>query len=104
MKIKVKEFDPEKALIFADDEKRPWFFTCAMVGTCAPVFDYCWDNYEVAKKLTQAGVIDEACLEDSEASQMFVYFKTREGGEEFIRRLNDYIKEKFKRLKEANDF
>lgn len=70
------------------------FFTCAMVSTCAPLFDTCEDNYDVEAKLIAAEVIDSTCEADSEFCGLWVSFRTAVHAALFIERLNDYLVEK----------
>lgn len=67
-------------------------FTCAMVSTCAPLFDNCQDNYAVEDELIEAGVLDNSCTPDSESCQFFCNFEDQRGADLFIARLNDYLK------------
>jgi hypothetical protein len=77
------------------DEENPFTFTCAMVSTCAPLFDRIGtntdpDNHDVEKLLLAKKVIRGGAT-DSESCQLFVYFKTRKAGEAFIDRLNQFL-------------
>ena len=78
-----------------------WLFTCSMVSQCSPLFDSCWDNHDVARRLKKAGVIDDSCEEDGEASQMFVNFKSEKDGLAFLDRLNKYLVKKTEIVREA---
>lgn len=68
-----------------------WTFTASMITTCAPYFDHCGHNYDVEDELVAAGVITKANKCDTESCQMFVYFRNKESGLRFIKRLNDYL-------------
>jgi len=51
------------------------------------------DNYEVEDRLIKAGVVRaDQC--DSESCEFVAYFDSREEGEQFISRLNQYIQDK----------
>ena len=81
-----------------------FFFTGAMVSSCAPLFDDCYDNYDVVAKLRKAEVIDDTCEEDSESCQMWVIFRTWSDATKFVERLNAYLLKKQELLKTAEAF
>lgn len=73
-----------------------FWFEAAMISTCRPVFDRFDSNYEVEGALLEAGVIQpehgDQC--DSETCALVVNFSSREQGEKFIDRLNEYLANK----------
>jgi hypothetical protein len=80
-----------------------YMFTAAMISACDPLFDSCYSNYEVEDKLQEAGVIKTDT--DSESCQMFIYFSTRSVGENFIDRLNEYLRNRAEKYNEyAEEF
>ena len=98
-------FDPDLDIeTSTDNGKGSFWFTCAMVSTCAPLFDDCDDNYEVRAKLEAAGVINEEVEDDSESCQLWEYFQTQEAGARFVARLNSYLAEKARKVGEAARF
>lgn len=76
-------------------ELRPgaYWFECAMVTTCRPLFPHDWSNYEVEDDLRSHGVIAD-CETDTETSALVVNFTSREEGEAFIARLNLYLQQR----------
>ena len=104
MKITPKQFSIEDVRYSPDiNAHLPYWFTCAMVSTCTPLFDECEDNHAVADKLKAAKVI-RGGAEDSEACQFFVYFKTKASARAFINRLNTYLNKKTELLEKASSF
>ena len=81
------------------DYETPYFFTCAMISTCQPIFPDDWDNYKVQAELKRAKVI-RGGKATSESSQMFVEFRTRKQGEKFIDRLNAYLQKKAEAIRD----
>ena len=80
-----------------------WMFTASMISACEPLFGSCRSNYEVEEKLREAGVIKTDT--DSESSEMFVFFSTRSVGENFIDRLNEYLRQRAEKYNEyAEEF
>ncbi len=77
----------------------PHFFECSMISYCSPHFDDCNTNHEVADILTNAGVISSNDEEDAETCSLVVNFKSRQDGENFIDRLNNYLQDKSNQLK-----
>jgi len=77
------------------NEEWPYTFTAAMVDSCRPIFDWCESNYEVEELLRKKKIIrtGKGCMTDSESCQMFVYFKRKDGVNNFIKRLNKYLLE-----------
>jgi hypothetical protein len=71
-----------------------WWFECAMVSTCAPLFDGCDSNYEVEQELKTAGVIEEGDQTDSESCALVVNFDEFHKAENFLGRLNQYLEQK----------
>jgi hypothetical protein len=89
------ESDVEKS------EYTGWTFNCSMVSTCEPLFNDCEDNYEVREKLIDAKVITDACEDDTESCEMWLYFKSKSTAVNFIGRLNTYLEKKEQLLSEA---
>ena len=90
---KVPQFD-ESDLSSMDNWKtgRPyWYFTAAMVSTCAPLFDGLDSNHEVEDLLRKKKVIRKNNTTDSEYCQFFIYFSSVKSGMAFIERLNEYL-------------
>jgi len=71
--------------------KHRYYFTCAMISTCKPLLDRLDDNYAVEKVLREHKVIRGGST-DTESSQLWVYFGTRQAGEAFIDRLNAFLR------------
>lgn len=69
-----------------------YWFGVAMISSCKPVFDKCFDNYQVEDALREAGVILPETETDTESCCLVVLFPTRKAGEAFIDRLNTYLK------------
>jgi len=78
------------------NDEWPFTFTAAMVETCQPIFNGCESNYEVEDILKKAKVIrtGKGCMTDSESCQFFIYFKRKDGANNFFKRLNKYLLER----------
>ena len=98
------EFDYEDIEEGYNVENEQWFFTAAMVSTCEPLLNDCYDNYDVARRLKKAGVIDSTVEDDTESCQLWGYFNSKAEGEGFVDRLNAYLKKKAAVLEEAAAF
>ena len=85
-------------------ENEQWFFSTAMVSSCEPLLNDCYDNYDVRDRLKKAGVIDSTVEDDTESCQLWCYFKSKADGEGFVDRLNAYLKKKAAVLEEAAAF
>ena len=74
-------------------QKKIWYFGCAMISTCSPAFDHLEDNYEVYEELSTAGVIHHrnTCME-AESCELYGDFFSQKAANNFIDRLNDYLK------------
>lgn len=72
---------------------QPWF-DCAMISTCRPIFDACFDNHDVEQVLRKAGVIGRHDQTDTESCALVVNFRTVSEGHAFVRRLNRYLARK----------
>jgi len=81
-----------------------WSFCSAMVGLCRPIFDECFGNCEVEDVLRKAKVIRANNKTDSETCQMWVYFSKKESGEKFIERLNKYIDQRARKIREGDRY
>lgn len=101
---KIKQFDDGNIYDLGpgNDGCRYWF-ECAMISTCEPLFDNCGSNYEVEEKLRKAGVLRNLDT-DTESCALIVNFKTMRSARAFITRLNKYLREKAEVMKLANDF
>jgi len=95
-----KQFELE----YEKDGSGSWTFDCAMISTCRPAFDYCHSNYDVEDKLRKAGVIRKNTRTDSESCALVVCFSSEKAYGNFIGRLNKYLREKERKLKEAREF
>jgi hypothetical protein len=82
-------------------EPAQFWFECAMIGTCKPLFDNCANNYEVEEKLRKAGVITTDT--DSESCALVVLFNSMGDGEAFIDRLNAYLLRKEDAMERAKE-
>lgn len=60
-------------------------------------FDNCESNYDVVERLKANKILVHSIEEDSEYCQFFAYFKTKQAGLNFIKRLAKYV-EKRKQL------
>jgi len=74
-----------------DGGRTVWRFEEAMVTSCYPLFDHCYDNYEVEEELRAAGVIKAQNRTGTECCSLLVRFSSRKSGEAFIDRLNAYL-------------
>lgn len=72
-------------------EPGKYWFECAMISTCKPVFDKCADNYEVETMLRDARVIHKRTKTDTESSALVVLFASEKAGDSFIERLNAFL-------------
>lgn len=54
------------------------------------------DNHDIARKLKNAGVINDTCVEDSEMGEFVCVFKKKKDARAFIVRLNKYLKRRHK--------
>jgi len=77
-----------------EELKGGFWFECAMISTCAPLFDGCDSNYEVEQELQTAGVIAETDQTDSESCALVVRFDLFHEAENFLGRLNHYLEQK----------
>lgn len=101
----VRQFDTDDINDMGDDGYGPrYWFECAMVSACEPLLDSCEDNHDVEERLRKARVIQSQDETDSEMCALVVRFKTEAQGAAFIARLNSYLVEKAKRLRDANNF
>ncbi len=75
-------------------EPGSYYFDCAMITACKPVFDRCSDNYEVEDVLRKAKVILPQNQTDTESCALVLNFSSRKAGEAFIDRLNRYLEQK----------
>lgn len=71
--------------------KYPYWFECAMVSVCRPVFDRCDSNYEVERVLRDAKVIRKNNVTDTETCALIVLFSNKKSGVNFIQRLNKFL-------------
>jgi len=99
-----KQFDYEDVEEGYNVENEQWFFSTAMVSSCEPLFNDCYDNYDVRDKLKKAGVIDSTVEDDTESCQLWCYFNSKADGEGFVDRLNEYLEKKDDLLGEALKF
>ena len=89
-----KQFDYEDVEERHWVENEQWFFSTAMVSSCEPLLNDCYDNYDVRDRLKKAGVIDSTVEDDTESCQLWCYFNSKADGEGFVDRLNAYLKKK----------
>jgi len=74
-----------------------WTMACSFVEHCFPLFSGLANgNNDVADILKKAGVIGDAEV-DPEHSCLYVYFKSRKEAEQFLWRLNGWLRENWHR-------
>mgnify|MGYP001485345927 CR=1 FL=1 len=71
--------------------KHRFYFECAMVSTCSPVFNRCSDNYDVERELRNANVLRKNNTTDTETCALMVLFSNKKSALNFINRLNKYL-------------
>lgn len=84
----------------ADDGTVEWGVTCSLVEHCFPLFNG-FNNNQVAEILRKEGVIpkgsdaggDEEGSFDTESSCFYAYFKGKKAGEQFLDRLNGWLRD-----------
>lgn len=82
--FKVEDLKPRK---FNGDKK--WTITADLRGL--ETFENCESNYDVVERLKENKVLTPSIDEDSEFSQFFAYFKTKQQSESFLKRLGKYV-------------
>ena len=73
------------------DSKHRFYFECAMVSACSPVFNKCSDNYDVERELRKANVLRKNNTTDTETCALMVLFSNKKSALNFIDRLNKYL-------------
>jgi hypothetical protein len=82
------------------DGKKVFWFECAMVSACAPLFDHCDSNYEVEDLLRKAKVLHKRNQTDSESCALVVNFSSEKSAQKFIDRLNAFLVKRHQQLTE----
>jgi hypothetical protein len=82
-------FNPETSINKL--EAGHYWFECAMISRCSPVFDRCDDNHDVEDLLRKQKVILPTNQTDSESCALVVNFSSQKAGEAFVNRLNKYL-------------
>ena len=71
-----------------------WSFYDNVRSRFSSLFPEDFSNHEVSDKLEEAGVIGQNDENDSEMGGVGVYFKTKQQGQRFLKRLNKYTAKK----------
>ena len=105
MKITPKQFTYDDLNTHAGrgEDGYPYWFECAMISACEPLFPEDWDNHNVQDALIKAKVI-RGGQPDSESCALVINFTSKKAGEAFIDRLNAYLVKKAELLEAAQAF
>lgn len=74
---------------YKSDGDKHWTVTADL--RALETFDNCESNYDVVERLKKNKVLTKSATEDSEYCQFFAYFKTKQDGEAFVKRLAKYV-------------
>ena len=98
----VKTYDHTDLRVYDYDKKYKFEFIADVAGDNPDVFE--GDNHDVANKLKSLGAIGkEDCL-DEESACFYIYFKSREAGVAFLKKLSAYIRQKKALYEKAKAF
>jgi hypothetical protein len=75
-----------------------WHFEDEFISGCEPLFDNCSSNYEVRAKLEEAGVIHHNNRAEAETSALWIKFSTEKSAQNFIDRLNEYLRNRAEKI------
>lgn len=98
--LKTKQFGYLSLNTMNYDGRKVWWFECAMVSSCAPLFNGCDSNYEVEDLLRKAKVLDRRNQTDTESCALVVNFSSEKSGQKFIDRLNAFLVKRHEQLVE----
>lgn len=97
----VYQFDA--SFLHKTDRRGEWGMSCSFVEHCFPLFTGLkYGNNDVGDILKQAGIVGDAEL-DTEHSCVYVYFKSKVAGEQFIWRLNGWLRDNWHRAYPNSD-
>ena len=82
---------------------KPFSFISGL-GNAAPIVPGDMDCYDIYDRLLNAGVVTKRTDADNESCCMYIYFSTRKAGENFIDRLNKYLRKKASMMRKVSDF
>lgn len=81
-----------------DDGSEQWSIACSLVEHCFPLFlGLKHGNHDVTDILRRAGVLGEETVTDPEHSCFYAYFKSKKKGQEFLWRLNGWLRDNWHR-------
>lgn len=101
--MEIKTYDHTDLQVMEDNSSKFKFkFIADVAGDNPDVFD--GDNHLVANKLKSLGALGREDGLDEESSCFYIYFKTREAGIAFLKKLSAYIKQKKTLVEKARDF
>jgi len=63
-----------------------------------------YDNHILADRLERFGAVGKDDRLDCEACCFYIYFRTKNSGLEFVEKLNEYLSQKAKLMREAEAF
>lgn len=89
---------PQYSLAHVSESRGEYHFEDSFISGCEPLFDNCGSNYEVREKLEEAGVIHHNNRAEAETCAMWVKFSTEEAAQNFIDRLNEYLRERAEKI------
>ena len=89
--IEVKKFTEENLNKYTYDNQYRYSFSGAMRSRCNPLFNNCDDNHDIEDELEKNKVLTTSIDTDTEYSCFWAYFKTKDQGIRFIKRLNKYL-------------
>jgi hypothetical protein len=100
--MNIKTYD-ESDLRKCDHDGYKYEFIQDVPGDNPDIFGE-YDNNEISDRLQEHSVYGKKDVCDPESCILYVYFKDHLSGKSFIKRLNDYITEKAKKVQDAQQF
>jgi hypothetical protein len=100
--MEIKTYDHTDLQDYQYDEKFKCSFIADVVGDNPDIFQ--GDNNDVADKLKKLGAVGKHDQLDSEGGCFYIYFRTKEAGMAFLKKLSAYIRQKKTLLEKAEAF
>lgn len=102
MTLEHKTYDASDLQIHGDGYEVQ--FIADVAGDNSDLFDYAVTNHDIADKLNELGAVTQGVTLDAESCCFYAYFKTKDAGVAFLKKLSAYLKQKAQLLEKAKSY
>jgi hypothetical protein len=103
--MQIKTYDESDLQEYTYDKNFKFQFIANVTADNGELFEgEDMDNNQLGNKLTELGAVGKSDSLDTEMCCFYIYFKTKQAGATFLKKLNAYLEQKRKLLQKAKAY